>query len=137
MKYSVDFSNQFAIEFSRIPVSHQTAVASFVVTYQAHGLSDQTKHIGRISPSWHRLPTNHPNYIYAKRHELWHYHVGLPGYSGNQSWGLTSDWLLHFQWPDAGNHITLVDLYQHYTWKGDFYLPPKENLPEEVQDNQS
>lgn len=134
MTYTVDFSKTFRLEFARIPATYQNAVASFVVTYQQHGLGDQTKYIGRLSPSWHRLPPNAPPYIYAKKHDLWHYHIGLPTYSGGQSWGRTSDWLLHFQWPEQSTHISLVDLYTHHKSNGDFYLPPENSLVEEAVD---
>lgn len=35
----------------------------------------------------------------------------------------TSDMVLHFQWKNKGNHISLVDMYDHYTSEGRFYLP--------------
>lgn len=134
MKYTVEFSESFAKEFTRVPQEHQDAVLDFVVIYQGHGLNDQTKYPGRVSPSWHNLPVNHPNYAYTKQQHLWHYHVGLPDYAGAQLWGKTSDWVLHFQWPDRGPTVALVDLYQHYTWDNKFYLPPKSALSEEFGD---
>lgn len=123
MTFTVSFKLQFAKEFAVFAPDQQMAVASFVSTYQSHGLDDQTKFPGRISPSWHNLPTNHPNHKYTLENELWHYHVGLPMYSGSGQWGRVSDWLLHFQWPGRGPHISLVDLYQHYRADRSFYLP--------------
>lgn len=128
MKYTIDFSDSFALEFSRVKGDQQYAVTAFVQIYQTHGLVDQTKFTGRLSPSWHNLPKNHPNYVYTTKQHLWHYHLGLPTYTGSQYWGQTSDWLLHFQWPDGGNHISLVDMYQHWTWDRKFYLPPVSAL---------
>lgn len=130
MTYTVSFKLQFSREFAIYPADQQDAITSFISTYQAHGLGNHTKFTGRISPSWHGLPTNHPNYAYAQDNALWHYHLGLPKYSGASQWGQVSDWLLHFQWPDCGPHIDLVDVYQHYRQDGSFYLPPPSSLEE-------
>lgn len=130
MTYTVSFKLQFAKEFAVFPTDQQTAVAEFIEIYQEHGLANQTKYPGRVSPSWHGLPTNHPNYQYTQSNELWHYHVGLPKYAGQAAWGRVSDWVLHFQWPARGSHISLVDLYQHYMRDGSFYLPSPASLEE-------
>lgn len=130
MTYTVSFTVQFAREFQVFPVYQQTAITSFITTYQAHGLDNQTKFQGRVSPSWHNLPPNHPDYQYAYANDLWHYHLGLPEYNGSQQWGRVSDWLLHFQWKERGPHISLVDVYHHYRSDGTFYLPPATSLQE-------
>lgn len=128
MNFIVKYKLQFAAEFNRFPHDQQSAVVKFLAQYQQHGLADQTKFPGRISPSWQNLPINHPNYIYTKTHDLWHYHLGIPDYDGRQNWGKTSDWLLHFQWPDQGNVISLVDVYTHHNYQKQFYLPPLSAL---------
>lgn len=124
--YVVHFNYDFAVELSRVPKDQQLAVGTFVSTFQSCGLVDQTKYPGRISPSW--LNAGQGNSEYAQRHELWHYHLGLPEYAGAAGWGKTSDWLLHFQWRDRGSEITLLDMYHHYTSNGNFYLPPEKRL---------
>lgn len=128
MSYFVKFKQRFAIEFQRFLPDQKQAIGQFLYTYQEHGLADQTKYQGRISPSWMNVPTNHPNHVYAKDNHLWHYHVGLPSYSGSGTWGQTSDWVLHFQWPDKGPVIQLVDLYTHHTSDKLFYLPSEAYL---------
>ena len=128
MTFTVSFNLQFGLEYQRYPKQERDAVNSFVVLYMQHGLGDQTKYPGRITPSWLNLPTNDPNYQFAIDNALWHYHVGVPTYSGVQAFNRTSDWVLHFQWFNRGSHIDLADLYQHYTVSGAFYLPPSQNL---------
>ena len=128
MTFTVSFNLQFALEYPRYPKQEQDAINLFIATFMQWGLGDQTKYPGRISPSWHNLPTNHPNYQYAFDNALWHYHVGLPSYTGTQSFNKTSDWVLHFQWFNRGDHIDIVDFYQHYTATGAFYIPPQQNL---------
>lgn len=128
MTYTVSFSQIFGQEFSRSPEPEQNAVASFIATFQAVGLADQTKYPGRISPSWANIPQDHPNAIHAKKYDLWHYHVGLPDYTGVATWDKVSDWLLHFQWRKTATHVHLVDLYQHHRHDGSFYLPAEKRL---------
>ncbi|WP_043781691.1 hypothetical protein [Delftia acidovorans] len=124
--YIVHFNLQFAQELTRVREDQQLAVGEFVSTFQSCGLQDPTKYPGRISPSW--LNAGAQNFDFAKRHDLWHYHLGLPEYRRGRSVGGTSDWLLHFQWRNSGDEITLLDMYQHYTTRGDFYLPPASRI---------
>jgi hypothetical protein len=88
-----------------------------------HGLSDFTKYTGKITPSWSGLHCTDPIYQYAKNNDLWHYHIGIPKYVSNHNKYKTSDWVLHFQWPDKGNRITLVDICYHYKSDGTFHMP--------------
>lgn len=131
MTYTVSYQLQFRQELQRMPRPEQMAVATFITTYQTYGLGNQTKLVGRLSPSWHGLPINHPNYQFARKFDLWHYHIGLPYYSGRQEWDRVSDWLLHFQWVGRGDHISLVDLYQHHRDDGSFYLPAASRLEDQ------
>lgn len=133
MTFTVNFNLQFALEYAIYPRDQRDAVNQFVSVYMLHGLGDQTKYPGRVTPSWLGVPTNHANYQYAIDNALWHYHVGIPSYSGTQQWGKTSDWVLHFQWFNQGDHIDLADMYQHYTAAGRFYLPPAQNLAPQPQ----
>lgn len=128
MLYTVSFNIKFAEEYARIPPREQTAIANFISTFEAYGLGDQTRFPGRLSPSWHGLPPNDLNAMYTQEYCLWHYHIGLPEYSGEAIWGRTSDWLLHFQWVQNSSHVNLVDLYQHHRRDGSFYLPPADRL---------
>jgi hypothetical protein len=124
MTYTVSIQTQFAAELARTPSDLQSKVLDFTMLYQVVGLGDFSKFPGKIAPSWSGLSASDPVFSYATTNDLWHYHVGYPHYNQRHPQYQTSDWLLHFQWPGRGSHITLVDLYQHYTSAGAFYMPP-------------
>jgi len=128
MTYTFGFKQQFATEFANFPADQQDKILDFTDTFEAHGLSDFTKYVGKITPSWKGVSPTSPAAQYAYANHLWHYHIGLPSYTTVHSKYSTSDWVLHFQWIDQGNHIDLVDLYAHYRRDGTFYLPPSNSL---------
>lgn len=128
MHYTVDFLPKFAQEFQNFPVEHQNKVLDFVERFMQHGLHDFTLYEGKIAPSWVKDDIRNPNYYYAKGNHLWHYHIGIPDYIRRHGKYLTSDVVLHFQWSGRGNHICIVDMYDHYTSDGRFYLPPAQYL---------
>jgi hypothetical protein len=128
MTFTLGLSRLFAAELQRLPSEQQDAVDDFIELYEKFGLADQTKFPGRISPSWHTLPPNHTDYQYAQKHSLWHYHCGLPQYTGGQAWGKTSDYLIHLRWVNHGAHIDIVDVYHHYRYGGAFYIPTADRL---------
>ena len=117
--YRVEFCKQFAIEFKNYPKNQQDKILDFIETFEQHGLSDFAKYDGKITPSWSGLKISNPNYIYTKENNLWHYHIGIPIYQQVHSKYKTSDVVLHFQWQQG----YLVDIYNHYTHDGSFYLP--------------
>lgn len=127
MTYSFSFKRQFAIEFTRFPIDQQNKILDFTDTFVAHGLSDFTKYIGKIAPSWGGSAT-HSAEVFARANHLWHYHIGLPSYAQVHEKYKTSDWVLHFQWVDRGNHIDILDLYSHYKYDGSFYMPGSQLL---------
>jgi hypothetical protein len=83
----------------------------------------------KLPPSWSGLEQSNPNYDYTRNNNLWHYHIGLPNYVAVHGQYKTSDMVLHFQWPNKGDFINLVDMYYHYKASdGTFYLPPPSYL---------
>jgi hypothetical protein len=97
----------------------------------AVGLRDQTLYPGKLSGSWVTLAEDDPEYKRTRDACLWHYHIGLPYYTQSYAGYKTSEWLLHFQWPNwatGGTHIEIVDLYTHYKSDGQFYLPSDYRL---------
>lgn len=128
MPFTSSFKAQFAIEFARYPTDQQDKILEFIEMYEANGLSDFTIYPGKISPSWSGIDPSHPNYNYARYNNLWHYHIGIPQYILTHGKYLTSDWVLHFQWVNGSDHISLVDLYSHHTSTGIFYMPPQQYL---------
>lgn len=127
MTYSYGFKPIFAVEFSNFPTDQQDKILDFGETFERFGLSDFSKYIGKISPSW-AGNASASDYQFALQHDLWHYHIGIPTYTSVHSTYKTSDWVLHFQWRSKGNHIDLLDLYSHYRWDGTFYLPSTDRV---------
>lgn len=129
MAFTFDFKRKFAAEFTNFPPDQQDKVLDFLATYTKYGLGDFSHYIGKVTPSWKGAAPGGPDYNYSLTNYLWHYHIGLPHYSTTTHGRYqTSDWVLHFQWPKRGDHISLVDLYSHYTSAGKFHLPPPEYL---------
>lgn len=132
MTFTVAYKAKFAGEFANLKQDQQDKVLDFTDCVEKHGLSDFSKFPGKITPSWKGVHESSPEYAYAYDNSLWHYHVGLPNYKQSISGKyLTSDWVLHFQWIDkdrGGTHITLVDLYSHWTHDGKFWLPQPDYL---------
>lgn len=126
--FTVKFKTKFAQEFKNFPTAQQDKILDFIEIFQKVGLSDFTKYEGKISPSWASLNITDTNYHYAKQNHLWHYHIGIPIYEQRHSKYKTSDVVLHFQWQKNSTEIYLVDIYQHYTKAGNFYLPSKDYL---------
>lgn len=129
MAYQWGLSIKFAIELPRFPQDLRDKIFDFTDIFEQHGLGDPTKYPGKIAESWKGLSPSDPVYQYTYSNDLWHYHIGYPVYQPSITGKyFTSDWLLHFQWKNWGNEITLVDAYQHYRFDGSFHLPPEENL---------
>ena len=127
MNFTWSFHYQFAAEFDRYPRDQQDKILDFLETYQEHGLADFSKFPGKVTPSWSGLYEFDPRYRYTRDNALWHYHIGLPQYTQKHKYQ-TSDWVLHFQWKNRGNHIDVADVCYHYTSNGSFHLPAPETL---------
>lgn len=128
MSFTWGVRANFAKEFERYPKDQQDSISDFLFTYQQFGLRNETKYPGKLSCSWANLLATDPNFVYAKDNNLWHYHIGLPAYMQAARGYRTSDWVLHFQWENAGNHIDLVDTCYHKKANGQFYLPSADYL---------
>ena len=135
MTFTWNYKAKFADEFARLLPEQQNKVFDFTDIYEAHGLSDFSRYPGKVTPSWKGLDSSDPAYSFTYTNCLWHYHVGLPSYkTAFHGKYLTSDWVLHFQWKDwqvQASHISLVDLYQHLTWNGKFWLPKPEYVADD------
>ena len=133
MTFTTGFSLEFAINFARFPVADQLKINTFQTQFEGFGLGDFSKYPGKIAPSWSGLAPADPNYSFAYGNDLWHYHIGIPRFTPSISGRyFTSDWLLHFQWPNwrnSGPHIHIVDLLPHNGYSGAFNLPSTSALP--------
>jgi hypothetical protein len=127
MSFTVSFGDEFAKrDWPNLLPQQKILVGDFVSLVKQYGL-DPTKLPGKFSPSW--LNAGGQNFQYAQQHNLWHYHVGYPAWRVNApGQPLTSEWVVHFQWVNGSSHIDVIDLYEHYDWRGNFYLPPTAYL---------
>jgi hypothetical protein len=133
MTYTTGFSLEFALNFARFPLADQLKITAFQTQFESYGFSNFSNYPGKISHSWKGLAPTDAHYAYAKGNDLWHYHIGIPRFMPSISGKyFTSDWLLHFQWPNShgnGTHIHIVDLLPHNSSSGAFNLPAPQALP--------
>ncbi len=119
MPFTWGVKTQFSKEFSNYPQDQQDKILEFIEIFEIYGLKGQfPRYPGKISHSWAGLAFIDARYRYAKKHDLWHYHIGIPEYQRKHPKFLTSDYVLHFQWPDEGTHIDIIDVCYHYKADG-------------------
>ncbi|HBP0349478.1 hypothetical protein ACM77G_02435 [Pseudomonas aeruginosa] len=123
----VDFSVHFAKIYDTAPANDQDFVDDFVEHVESNGLEGLP---GRLKISW-SIDSNDPQYStksqYAKKYQLWHYHVGIGkgGYDQARPYGdWTSQWILHLRRHECGQRTTIVDWDSHPP----FTLPKLETL---------
>ncbi|POP53100.1 hypothetical protein [Zhongshania marina] len=126
MAYEWSFGCKFASEFQNLSQIDQDKILDFTDIFEINGFDDFTRYTGKIAPSWSG-DISQKNFEFARKHDLWHYHVGIPDYKARHDKYQTSDWLLHFV-RQSSQRIILVDLYSHYTSAGEFYFPPESYL---------
>lgn len=134
MTYTTSFSLEFALSFARFPVADQLKITTFQTQFESYGFSNFSNYPGKIAPSWGGgMSSANPVYQFAHGNDLWHYHIGIPSFTPSISGKyFTSDWLLHFQWPNwrnNGPHIHIVDLLPHNSSTGAFNVPSPTALP--------
>lgn len=131
--YTTGFSLQFALNFARFPQADQMKITAFQTQFEGYGFTNFSNYPGKIGPSWKGLNPSDPRHTFAYTNDLWHYHIGIPKFTPSVSGKyFTSDWLLHFQWPNwkvNGSHIHIVDLLPHNSYAGPFNLPDPAALP--------
>ena len=104
--------------------AEKASIAAFILIYQDHGLDDFSMYPGKVARTGSG-DCSEEEKAYAKKHHLWHYHIGIPNYVQSPSGKYyTSRDVLHFQWFQKENRILLVDMYRHYLIGGKFYVPP-------------
>lgn len=107
-------------EIPNFPVEDKIKIMNFISHVQENGLTNLP---GRNKPS-HDVPKDDPNWRekveYAMRHNLWHYHIGIPSYETASNGERVSPYILHYILDD--NSIKIVDFNQ----------PPPFNLPSET-----
>ena len=128
MPYTWCVKKRFSREYINYPEDQRRKIFAFTQLFEQYGLDDFSKFEGKLAPSWSGLESSDPIYAYARKNDLWHYHIGIPEYIARHPKYKTSDWILHFQWTAFGPHIDLVDTCYHYKLDGTFYLPDASYL---------
>lgn len=135
--YTWSYSEIFKNSLPHYTKDEKKKVVDFILTYQDHGLSDFSKYKGKISRTGSGNCSPEMK-AYCEKHNLWHYHVGIPVYTqAPHNKYMTSRDVLHFQWVKDSTHIRIVDMYRHYLLDGKFYVPEERLILDEKQDNAS
>lgn len=121
--FSVSFGEKFLQEFKCFPKADQKKIIQFVDYVRKHGFVGLE---GRNKSSINVLSTD-PEFLakvsYAREHNLWHYHIGIPEYTPDTPFGdRTSEWVLHYIRTD--DTIKIIELGSHPPFK----LPRQEYL---------
>ncbi len=116
--FDVQYSEYFTNRTSLITdVAEQNKILFWIQNVREYGLSNPPKgvFVGKISPSWKNLDPKSPNYIFAQKHNLWHYHIGHEIYIDSPGGYKTSDWLVHFIWDKRNPKMRSVIKLVHYS----------------------
>lgn len=106
----VETNSCFDEQYWTLDTPTQQAIAKFVAyveQYGLHGLKGRNKSSAPQNPHTKR---ERADFAYAQKHCLWHYHIGIPEYVGNDG-DMTSEYVLHYQRFD--DRIVLVGLSAH------------------------
>lgn len=123
----VDFSVSFAKIYDRVAANDIDFIDDFVEHVEANGFNNLP---GRLKISWD-VDKDDPQFasktVYAKKYNLWHYHLGMGkgGFDQSRPYGdWTSEWVIHLRRHPCGTRTTIVDWDPHPP----FALPRPETL---------
>lgn len=106
----VKFGQIFAKNLVNFPKSDILKIRAFIKCVEEQGLVGLE---GRNKSS-DNVPTDDPNWrtkvLYAQKHHLWHYHIGIPTYAGMDG-DKTSEYVLHYI--KETDYIKIVDMSAH------------------------
>lgn len=115
MPNQVEVGAHFSTLFETLSDEEKTLIEDFVFHFEAQGLKT---FIGKKSPS-DNVPITDPSravkIAYAKKHQLWHVHIGYPKWNASRNPAgayQTSNYVVHFQRFNE-NHIALIDYGSH------------------------
>ena len=115
MPNKVEFSEHFIEIFDALSDPEQSLVMDFVFYFEAKGLKTFEGKKGPTDNVPHSDPNRAAKIAFAKRHKLWHVHIGHPFWNKSRNALAsykTSNYVVHFQKFDD-TYIALVDYDSH------------------------
>lgn len=126
MPFKVEFSEHFTLRYDDLSDVEQNLIDDFVFHFKQFGLKGFS---GKVAPT-DNVPLVDPDRInkiwWAKRHHLFHVHIGYPAWKPCRNpFGtyMTSEYLVHFQ-KLSDEYIALVDYGSH----NPFLIPERQRL---------
>lgn len=117
----VETSRYFDEIYPTLDILAQQAVAKFVAHVEQNGLKGLAGRNKSSVPINPHSKKERDNAKIARKHCLWHYHIGVPYYVGEHG-DMTSEYILHYQ--RFNDKIVIVDMTSHPP----FTLPSLDNL---------
>lgn len=118
---NIDFSDDFKARMPTFDDNIRQAVLIFVAHVKQHGLRGLQGRNKSSAPTNPHTKKERANFNHAQKYCLWHYHIGIPNYTGDDG-DMTSECILHYQRFDDG--IVIVDISTHPP----FELPSLDKL---------
>lgn len=107
---NVIFSADFQAQFPTLADTDKQAILAFARHVEKYGLRGLEGRNKSSAPSNPHTKKERANFVHAQKHCLWHYHVGIPHYVGENG-DMTSEYVLHYQRFD--DRIVLLTLSAH------------------------
>lgn len=119
----VEFGQIFINRFNKFPVTDQEKIFDFTTHIKLNGFSGlpgRNKQSTDVDKNDHQfLKKVH----YARKNNLWHYHIGIPDYDKTNQFGdWTSKYIIHYQL--FNETVKVIDFDSHPP----FTLPPEDYL---------
>lgn len=105
---NVIIPNSFKAKLLTFDVNTRQAVLEFVAHVETHGLRNLKGRNKSSAPINPRTKRQRATFAYAQKHCLWHYHIGIPEYIGDEG-DQTSEYVLHYQRLNDGIVLLGVD----------------------------
>ncbi len=119
---NVTFGKLFNEQSKNYPLEDKRKLRLFIIHVKKHGFTGLK---GRNKSS-SDVPRNDPNWLakvqYARQHNLWHYHIGIPNYEESEKGDMVSEYILHYV--KGEQEIKIVDMSSHPP----FVLPSEDYL---------
>ncbi len=119
---NVEYGRKIAGEMINFPNADLIKIKAFENHVKKYGLENLK---GRNKSS-SDVPRDAPNWLakvqYARQHNLWHYHIGIPNYEESEKGDMVSEYILHYV--KGEQEIKIVDMSSHPP----FVLPSEDYL---------